>query len=559
MTAETPGAPGAPGAAGQTPHERSPGQSLPPELQGASDARDPRRTRRKRAITAAIATVAALALVLTGCGALPGLLSSFNGGRESQLPDQLPTGTVESFGAQKPDWVPCHGGMQCARVYAPLDWTELAGERITLGLVKSPATSGHAKGTVFVNPGGPGASGVTYVADSVEFAVGEAVRRDYDVVGWDPRGVGESSPVRCLDSKGMDEFLFGEGKTAGLKEGSDAWIDAALLENRAFGAACEQRTGPLLAHVDTGSTVRDLDMLRAIVGDPKLNYLGYSYGTYIGARYADLFPDRVGRLVLDGAMDPTTSLEQVVEAQTLGFETALRAYVTDCLKRRDCPLSGTVDQGMSQIGQLLARVESEPLRGSDGRPVTTSTFLTAIITPLYSESNWPLLDDLFVSVNTGDAETALRLADFYYDRENGSYTSNSTEAFSAINCLDYPQSAIDPEGMRAQAAKLVEIAPTIGKYQGYGEVSCAGWPVKSQADRAPVTATGAAPILVVGTTGDPATPYTWAESLAKQLESGVLVTFRGEGHTAYGSSPCVAKIVDDYFVEGTVPSGSPVC
>ncbi|MFV0433979.1 MAG: alpha/beta hydrolase [Leucobacter sp.] len=519
-----------------------------------------RRSPMRRRVLAAIAVVAAAALAFSACTPLLSLLPGTNRTvKPSYEPPATPEGTVEGFGAQQPNWVDCGNGMQCADVLAPLDWDDLSGEQIKLRLVKKPASGAEPLGTLFVNPGGPGSSGVDYVAENIDHSVPQEVQAAYDVIGWDPRGVAASTPVECLDAAEMDDYLFGIDEHADLEVGSDEWIDASLRETEEFGAACQNRTGPLLGNVDTASTVRDLDMLRSIVGDDALNYLGFSYGTYIGARYADAYPERVGRLVLDGAMDPTSTLADVVREQTLGFEQALRAYVTDCLGRSDCPLAGDVDQGMGQIRSLLDRVEDQPLRGADGRMVNSGTLLTAIITPLYSQNSWSYLDQLITSVGEGDAEVALSLADFYYDREGGQYLSNSTEAFAAINCLDYPSAELDRKRMRAEAAELEKIAPTIGKFQGYGDLSCAGWPYPGAADRAPVTGEGAAPILVVGTTGDPATPYKWAVSLAEQLESGVLVTFKGEGHTAYGDSECVDAVVDDYLLTGAVPAKDPQC
>ncbi|MBL3700021.1 alpha/beta hydrolase [Leucobacter luti] len=505
-------------------------------------------TRAGRAL-AAVAGAVIAAVALSGCAAA--------GSDPAPLPP-APSGTVESFGAQEPVWEACDNAMQCAEVHAPLDWDAPEGDTITLRLVKHPATGDERLGTLFVNPGGPGASGADYVSDNFDYAVAPELQAAYDVIGWDPRGVGGSSAVSCLDTAGMDEYLFGESPAAGLERGSDAWIDAALAEETEFGAACADATGPLLAHVSTDATVRDLDMLREIVGDPKLNYLGFSYGTYIGARYADAYPEQVGRLVLDGAMDPTTSMSDVVREQTLGFEQALRAYTTDCLQRRGCPLTGSVDDAMGQISALLDRVDASPLTGSDGRTVGVNVALTAIITPLYSESMWGYLDDLFTSLATDDPSVALSLADFYYDRVDGAYLSNSTEAFSAINCLDYPITR-DRDQLRADAAELAEIAPTIGRFQGYGDISCAAWPVPGPEERAAVTGSGADPILVVGTTGDPATPYPWAVSLAEQLESGVLVTYVGEGHTATTTSDCVADVVVDYLLTGAVPGSDPRC
>ncbi len=515
-------------------------------------------TRRRAGLRASGAAILAASLMLlTACTPILSLLRG-DESRGYELPER-PTGGLEGFAAQQPVWASCGDGMECADVYAPLDWGDPAGETITLRLVKHLATGGERIGTLFVNPGGPGASGADYVAENIDSVIPADVLRAYDVVGWDPRGVGESTQVRCLDAAGMDDYLFGLGEEAGLERGSDAWIDAAVEQSRTFGEACEQRTGDLIGHVSTADTVRDLDMLRAIVDDDRLHYLGFSYGTYIGARYADAYPDRVGRLVLDGAMDPTSTLPDVVREQTRGFELALRAYLADCLQRNDCPFRGSVDEAMSVIGGLLDRVDANPLTGSDGRTLAAGTMLTAIITPLYSQSNWGYLDQLFTTVDQGDADVALSLADFYYDRVGGEYVSNSTEAFSAINCLDYPGGELDRERMRAEAAELDKIAPTIGRFQGFGDVSCAEWPVQGAADRQPVRAAGAEPILVVGTTGDPATPYRWAESLADQLETGVLVTYRGEGHTAYGGNACVDDVVNAYLLQGVVPAQDPLC
>ncbi len=502
-----------------------------------------------------VAVVAAAALALSGCTPIFSLI-------ESLRPDSgAPSTEFTDFSAQQPRWGGCGDGMQCADVYAPVDWEHPDGDRITLRLVKQPALGGNALGTLFVNPGGPGSSGASYVASYIDGAVGQAVQQQYDVIGWDPRGVGASSAVSCLAPAEKDEFFFGLGDAQGLEVGSDEWIAVSRDEAAEFGQACLDETGALLGHVDTASTVQDLDMLRAIVGDETLNYLGYSYGTYIGARYADAYPERVGRLVLDGALDPTTTEAEVVREQTIGFEAALRAYVTDCLTRSDCPFTGSVDDGMRAIGGLLDAVEADPLVGSDGRMVGSGTMLTAIITPLYSQQSWPYLNDLFVTVANGDADTALLLADFYYDRNSdGSYSSNLMEAFIAINCLDYPSSReLDVAAMRAEAAELDALAPTIGRFQGYGDILCSAWPFLGVETREPATAEGADPILVVGTTGDPATPYRWAVSLAEQLSSGVLVTYHGEGHTAYGEHPCINAVVEDYLLSGVVPASDPNC
>lgn len=530
---------------------------LPFELREAEYG-DARRTRSKRLRNALIAAGLIGALGLGGCSMLFGLWGQSNGAgfREPVLPRVQGT----DFGAQQPDWQKCYESFECARVNAPLDWAEQSGDTIELSLIKRPATGGAPVGSIFVNPGGPGAPGVEYVAGSYDRLIGRSLQEKYDVIGWDPRGVGLSSSVHCYDDADMDEELFGKSATDGLTKGSQAWVDAALKESTAFGEACAKNTGPLLGHVDTASTVKDLDMMREIVGDKQLNYLGFSYGTYIGARYADAYPNRVGRMVLDGVMDPTTRESEVVREQTRGFELALRAYVSDCLKKAQCPVSGTVDEAMAKWRALIDQVEASPIEGKDGRLVGSGVLLTAIITPLYSQQNWPYLDRLYTSVQSGEADVALALADSYYDRVDGTYASNLITAFQAINCLDYPRSShLDLDQMRAEAQELEEIAPTIGAYQGYGDVGCAQWPEKSAEDRSPVTAAGSAPILLVGTTGDPATPYRWAESLAAQLQSSTLLTYDGEGHVAYGKSTCVNQIVDEYFMTGNLPEAGKHC
>ncbi|MDF2574960.1 MAG: alpha/beta hydrolase, partial [Agromyces sp.] len=402
-----------------------------------------------------------------------------------------------------------------------------------------------------------GGSGYEFIAESLEFAVGEPLRERFDVVGFDPRGVGRSSAVACYDAEQMDEYLYG---IVPAERGSDEWVEAVGAASADFGSACAERTGELLAEVDTVSAARDLDLLRAILGDEQLNYLGYSYGTFLGATYADLYPEKVGRLVLDGAIDPSASDAEVTEAQAVGFEQALHAYLEDCLTTEECPFDGSADEGMAEVGRLLASVDASPLRGTDGRMVGADTLLTAIIYPLYSAESWPYLSEMLESVMFGEADYALSFADGYNGRnEDGTYRDNSTESFRAINCLDYTYQS-DVGVMREKAAAVAEAAPTIGPYFGFGDLACVNWPHQGDRERAPIHAEGAAPILVIGTTGDPATPYEWAVELADQLESGSLVSYDGEGHTAYNkSNACVDETVEAFLIEGSVPAEDPKC
>ncbi|TPW73479.1 alpha/beta hydrolase [Schumannella sp. 10F1B-5-1] len=514
----------------------------------------PERAPRRR-VLAAVALAAAIGVGLSGC--VQWFLPP-QGSRTSTPSDEKVDAQLEPYYQQTLTWKGCGDGMQCTTAKAPLDWSDPGGERIDLALIRQPATGGDAKGSLLINPGGPGGSGYDFVRDSVDYATSEGLQRDYDVVGFDPRGVGHSSAVSCYtDPKAFDDYVY--GITPG-EPGSDGWIAAAEQSNQQFGKDCLSGTGDLLGHVDTVSAARDLDMLRSALGDKKLNYLGYSYGTFLGATYADLFPKKTGHLVLDGALDPATSDFDVTLTQAKGFESAFRAYLDDCLTRQACPFSGSTDAAVTEVENLFASVQRSPIRNSDGRELGTSALFTAIIYPLYSKQSWPYLDQLFDDVFAGSAKVAFTLADAYYERDqNGTYANNSTEAFIAINCLDYKNDD-DPATMRSQAQQLATEAPLFGPQMAYGGVGCAGWPFPGTRDRVAIAAEGSAPILVVGTTNDPATPYVWAQAMAKQLQNGHLITYHGEGHTAYNkSNSCVDDAVDDFFLDDTVPSKDPDC
>jgi pimeloyl-ACP methyl ester carboxylesterase len=507
-----------------------------------------------RRFAALAAGAVAVALVLSGC------VSWFQPPRPvstvSTPTKETVAADLEPFYSQVLHWRSCGSGFLCTTAKAPMDWADPSAASIDLALVRHPA-SGTPRGSLLVNPGGPGASGVDFVKTSLDAAVDSTLLEHYDVIGFDPRGVGASSAVSCGGPTELDGFIYG---IVPGTPGSDSWIAATEQRNGAFGTSCLDHTGPLLQHVDTDSAARDLDVLRAALGDTKLNYLGYSYGTLLGATYAGLYPQKTGRLVLDGALDPATSDFDVTLTQAKGFESAYRAYLADCVKRKSCPFKGTVAQAVTQTEQLLRQLQASPIAAKDGRRLGASTMFTAIILPLYNRSNWSYLDQLFTDVRTGGTKVAFALADSYNDRtSSGSYASNQTEAFQAINCLDYTSDA-DPATMRAQAAELASQAPLFGPVMSWGGTSCATWPFPGTRDRVAIQADGSAPILVVGTTDDPATPYVWAQNLAKELQNGHLVTRTGEGHTGYNKgNSCVDSAVDDFLVSGKVPSKDPRC
>jgi pimeloyl-ACP methyl ester carboxylesterase len=524
-----------------------------------------RNGRRRRAAAAALTAV--LATTLSGCA-----LNVFSGGpTDSQtlpsptLPaspvapsttgeEPAPTGQLARYYDQDVSWEPCRGGDQCATVEVPLDYSHPAGRSISLAVLKAPAADPDQRvGSLVVNPGGPGGSGVDYAAQAASY-FGPELRQAFDIVGFDPRGVGESTPVQCLSDQQLDTFVASDPDPDDRAEVRRS--DHLLSE---FGHGCLERSGALAAHVSTEEAAKDMDVLRAVLGDRKLTYFGASYGTFLGATYADLFPERVGRMVLDGAIDPSLSTLRMSLVQAKGFETALRAYVGHCVDSGSCFLGGTVDEGTARIRRFLDDVEAHPIDGSGGRRLTAGTAVLGIWAPLYNENYWPLLDTALKSAFSGDGGPLLTLSDAYTSRGADGYTDNSMEALYAVNCLDHDD-AIPSAKVARYIPRFEKASPTFGAIFAYSLSSCSRWPVHTGRVPEPVHAPGAPPILVIGTTRDPATPLAWARALAHQLDSGILVKRDGDGHTGYhAGNQCVDDTVESYLVSGRVPKGEVDC
>ncbi|WP_026551942.1 alpha/beta hydrolase [Arthrobacter sp. H20] len=510
-----------------------------------------------RLATAAIVLSGALAL--SGCQVLtPGSGDGPQTGAESAPPGvvgEVPA-DLSGFYTQEVDWELCEETFACATVEVPLDYGNPARDSIDIALIRSDAT-GDAQGSVLVNPGGPGGSGVNIVRDALTYVTSDRLRVAYDVVGFDPRGVGASSAVDCQtdEEREADRLEYLE---PGISDAEA--LERLTVEAEEFAAQCAERTGELLGFVDTDSAARDLDILRAAVGDEQLNFLGFSYGTSLGAAYAELFPTNTGRLVLDGAVDLSLTNEEITLGQARAFETALGTYVADCQRTSDCPLPAGLDEGVAVIQDLFRSVEDSPMTAADGRLVTINTFFSGFILPLYDNNNWPLLTSAIDEALQGDPSVMLQLADLAAERDpDGSYATNASDAFIAINCLDYPMVS-DPAQLAADADRLTEASPTFGPYLAYGGVTCNAWEYAPVLEPAPASAPDAAPMVVIGTTGDPATPYEWSLALADQLETAVHVTWDGEGHTAYGrADSCIGDLVDSYFIDGTVPEDGVRC
>ncbi|QOR71378.1 alpha/beta fold hydrolase [Ruania alkalisoli] len=491
------------------------------------------------------ASAVGLAL-LTGCTTAAPMVQPTD--TSAPVPDEL-----EQYYTQELDWSECGTNFDCADVTVPMDYDEPDGETITIA-VKTFRAADTAQGTLFVNPGGPGGSGIEMV-ENISSYFGSELLRNFDIVGFDPRGVGESSAVRCYDSAELEEYYSLEFDLE-TDQGWDDYVQA-LTD---YGDACEANTGELIGHVDTISAARDLDVLRAVMGESTLTYLGYSYGTLLGATYADLFGDNVGRLVLDGAIDPSLSFTEVSTGQVRGFERAYRSYLEDCLAGADCPFSGTVDEAMQQTIDLVEQTRDTPVETSDpDRPVDDASLFNAITVTMYSPASWPSLTSAIDALLKDDGSQVQFLSDYALEREDDGTYPEDQGAFRAIDCLDYPVE-LDRQTSTANAEANEELSELFGEAFSYGEPGCATMPVASDAVREEIAAPGTPPIVVIGTTRDPATPYEWAEALAEQLESGVFIGYDGDGHTAYGAgSACVDEAVEAFLLEGLVPEDGLTC
>ncbi len=465
---------------------------------------------------------------------------------------------LKPYYGQKLRWRDCGvEGFQCTTMKAPLDYAKPDGGDIDLAVSRKKATGpGKRIGSLLVNPGGPGGSAIGYLQGYAAIGYPAPVRARYDMVAIDPRGVARSEPVTCLTGKEMDAYTQ-------VDQTPDDDAEVAKLNEafRTFATGCEKRSGKILPHVSTVETARDMDILRALLGDERLHYLGASYGTFLGATYADLFPARVGRLVLDGAMDPSLSAIDINRDQTAGFETAFQSFAADCVKEKDCPLGTTsTADAATALKKLFADLDAEPVPTGESRELGESLATTGVIAAMYDEGAWPQLRRALAEAKRGEGSGLLALADSYYEREpDGSY-ANLMFANAAVNCLDLAPAFTRPEDVEKALPAFEKASPVFGKGFAWAALNCGSWPVEATGTPHRTEAEGAAPIVVVGTTRDPATPYKWARSLAEQLSSGRLLTYEGDGHTAYGrGSDCVDTAINTYLLEGTPPKDGKKC
>ncbi|MER5196099.1 alpha/beta fold hydrolase [Streptomyces sp. NPDC002755] len=460
-------------------------------------------------------------------------------------------------GGSAPSPLPDGDQWQCATMKAPRDWDDPEGETIDIALIRARTSGDESRriGSLVFNFGGPGGSGVsTLPAFGEEYA---ALRTRYDLVSFDPRGVGRSAGVRCENDQQLDAY-FQQDSTP-----DDAAERTALLGNtKDFNAACEKNSAKMLPNVRTTDAARDMDLMRQVLGDDRLYYFGISYGTELGGVYAHLFPKNVGRAVFDAVVDPTQTSEQGSLGQAEGFQLALDNFAEDCTsKTADCPVGDTAQDVKDRIAGLLQNLDGKPIPGIFPRELTQSAATNGIAQALYSKDFWEYLTEGLEQAYAGDGKVLMLLSDLMNGRnENGEY-SNITAANISINCADdkprYSTAQVQQKLPEFRAASSV-----FGDFLAWGMVSCTDWPVAGAADHPDVSAPGAAPILVVGNTGDPATPYEGARKMVDALGPGVGVelTYKGQGHGAYGSkNTCVQTAVNGYLLNGKVPAAGTVC
>jgi len=474
-----------------------------------------------------------LRLLLTSLASAGLLLASVHAYAQTQ------SNPLKEFQTQSLNWKDCGDGLQCTTFKVPMNYDAIDKNIFTLSVVRHAATDQRNRiGTLFVNPGGPGGSAVNY-ASQAKLIVSSAITQRYDIVGFDPRGVGKSEPAHCLSDKAEDTYISSD--TAVLTKND---LNNLLAQAKKFADACAKETGPKIGHYGSVDTARDMELLRVILNEPKVNYLGKSYGTFLGTIYAALYPTHVGKFVLDGAIDPNASNGAQNLAQAIGFDTALLDYIKKTKGFRQ-----------KEIVAFLNTLHSKPLEIQSGRKLTSSLAIIGIASTLYDNvSGWPnLTEALNEAINKGNGRPLLDLADAYNLRDANGHYSNENDIAEIISCLDLaePRSVAQ---MTKDGIVMKAKAPVFGPFLTYAGLACKYWD-HSASKKPDMKKILTSPVMVIGVNKDPATPYVWSQKLAAIFSGSTLITFNGEGHTGHNrGSKCVDSRVDSYLLGG--PAGN---
>jgi pimeloyl-ACP methyl ester carboxylesterase len=497
-----------------------------------------------------------LAVLLAGCGAPAATRTGVTSTVDPAVtlaPATSTTTTEPPLPVSPVQWTPC-GSLQCGSVTVPLEYAHPEGATIQIAVARHPAEVPSERiGSLVINPGGPGASGIDDLANELS-VLSPAILDRFDIVSFDPRGVGRSSPVSCAPATTTTTGgTAGSGPAVDPVPTTPAAQRALLANDRQFAAQCEHASGAILPFVGTVDTAQDLDRIRQALGDAQLTFVGHSYGTLLGATYAAAFPTHVRAMVLDGAIDPALTTTEYATQQADSLETELLAFFQWCATEASCPWRPSGDPTAALLALIQqSRTAAVPVPG--GSPVGPAELYQALLAGLESQTSWPTLAQALAGAAAGNGSEVATMSGRY---ETGG-SSNGATAEEAIDCLDHPVSR-DPAVYPALAASAAASAPVFGPLLTWGLLGCATWPTPPTRTPAPTSDPGAPPILVVGTTGDPVTPYAWAVALAHELTGGVLLTWEGQSHVATFYSPCVRAAISAYLVDGTLPSPGSVC
>lgn len=462
---------------------------------------------------------------------------------------------LSSYRTQPLNWHSCSAG-QCASLRVPLDYTDLSRGDITLAISRLPHSGPNFQGSIVINPGGPGESGLEFAKYAAKHLAPD-VAREFDFIGLDPRGVQNSAPVTCMTPKQTAAWLAMDSSPDTPKE-----ITSVMRAAGRISKGCLKYSPRIAPFVGTASAAQDLDILRSALGEEKLNWLGFSYGTYLGTAYLEAFPDHVGRFVLDGALNPALNSMQISDGQSAGFQRAFQNFAADCSRRKTCTLGASAAEITKKVNALLARLDRHPLRTDQGPALTQSLGMGGMLTAMYTTEMWEPLGDAIAQALSGNGSGLMELA-WVGSQQTGptTFTSNVQSAYYAIDCWDMPAPP-GAAGLSAAARRWSAGAPVpeFAKSMAWSNAPCTSWFAHDSHGPAPAASSTKAPILVIGTRFDPATPYEWSQALSSQLATSTLLTYEGNGHTAFGSgSACIDNQVELYLLRGALPPKGASC